>query len=58
MCLETVAEGAVLVLKKKLFKKKSVFVGMPKRRESYLSEWGSGNMFTQQENAGWLAAAV
>lgn len=50
--------GSSLVFEKETIKKKkSVFVGMPKRSESYLSEWGSGNMFTQQENAGWLSAA-
>lgn len=56
VCLETVAEGAILFLKKKLLKKKNVFAGLPKWSEPYLSEWGGRNVFTQQENAGWVSA--
>lgn len=29
---------------------------MPKWSEPYLREWGGENVFTQQENAGWMSA--
>lgn len=56
MCLETVAEGAILFLKKETVK--NVFAGMPKQSEAYLSKWGGGNVFTQQDDAGWVSAAA
>lgn len=46
--------GSNLVFEKETIKK--VFVGMPKWSEPYLSKWGGGNLFIQQENAGWVSA--
>ena len=48
--------GSNLVFEKETVKKKNVFAGLPKWSEPYLSEWGGRNVFTQQENAGWVSA--